>query len=177
LLQKGFDLKQFKKAIDVKKLVACKYQDNLEFIQWMKSILMKYGKIADDYNPRNDRNVSDLLYLSKNPQEITKQHKANKDTKLTSNPPGKVYIPGESSKKDKDAKKPQVSETKPTKIAPVEMKNEVVKQLKLDLQHVKDVLKRKVDKEIIVKELRNYFMIDVSDDEHSISHDHDEEED
>lgn len=39
LLQKGFDSVKLQKNIDISKLVKCKYQDNLEFIQWLKQIL------------------------------------------------------------------------------------------------------------------------------------------
>ena len=165
LLQKGFAKKQFKKIIEVKKLVACKYQDNLEFIQWMKSILTKYGKIVDDYNPNQERNNLGLYYLSKNQKEINKQYKKNRLNfkKLSSNTSNKgVYIPGQNNSLSKNLVAKKLKVVKP-KISNVNnVNNEAFQQMKLDMKFVKDVLKKKVDCEIVVKELRNYFMIDFS---------------
>lgn len=39
VLQQAFKKQGLNKNIDIQKLVQCKYQDNLEFIQWLKHIL------------------------------------------------------------------------------------------------------------------------------------------
>lgn len=39
------------KHIDVEKLVKCKYQDNLEFLQWFKKIFDTTGSSNKDYDP------------------------------------------------------------------------------------------------------------------------------
>ncbi len=51
ILQKGFDSAKLQKNIEISKIVKCKYQDNLEFIQWLKQILSNNGQIPHDYNP------------------------------------------------------------------------------------------------------------------------------
>lgn len=49
VLQKVFDKQGIKKRVDVQKLARAKYQDNLEFCQWMKALWdMKYG--GQDYD-------------------------------------------------------------------------------------------------------------------------------
>lgn len=170
ILQKGFAKRKFKKIIDVKKLVACKYQDNLEFIQWMKHIITKYGKIPDDYIPKEERNNLGLFYKSKNQKAISKQYKKNKLNfkKLSSNTSNtnKVYIPGDSNgrmkmEKKREKKVKEVKEVKEVKISGVD--KEFIEQLKMDMKFVKDVLGKKVEDRTLVRELRNYFMIDVSD--------------
>jgi len=37
MLQNAFDKANIKKWIDVDKLIKAKYQDNLEFMQWLKA--------------------------------------------------------------------------------------------------------------------------------------------
>eukprot|EP00397_Hematodinium_sp_SG-2012_P038480 GEMP01041866.1.p1 GENE.GEMP01041866.1~~GEMP01041866.1.p1 ORF type:complete len:247 (+),score=51.14 GEMP01041866.1:123-863(+) len=50
LLQLAFDRLAIERHIDVDKLIRAKYQDNLEFLQWMKCFFDKtYG--GHDYNP------------------------------------------------------------------------------------------------------------------------------
>eukprot|EP00301_Raphidiophrys_heterophryoidea_P001628 c10781_g1_i2.p1 GENE.c10781_g1_i2~~c10781_g1_i2.p1 ORF type:complete len:269 (-),score=64.23 c10781_g1_i2:159-965(-) len=52
ILQKGFDKNGIKRYIDVEKLVKGKYQDNLEFLQWIKAYFdMKKGQLDPDYDP------------------------------------------------------------------------------------------------------------------------------
>ena len=64
ILQKAMSELSFKKAIDIERLSKAKYQDNLEFIQWLKKVLE--GKtIREGYNPHARRNNEDLLYLAK----------------------------------------------------------------------------------------------------------------
>lgn len=43
LLQNGFEKKNHKKYIEVMKLVKCKYQDNLEFAQWLHAMWKMHG--------------------------------------------------------------------------------------------------------------------------------------
>ena len=44
ILQQGFSKCKILKYIDIEKLSKCKYQDNLEFIQWMKRYFELYNK-------------------------------------------------------------------------------------------------------------------------------------
>lgn len=172
ILQKGFKKRKFKKVIEVKKLVACKYQDNLEFIQWLKHILSKYGKICDEYNPKEERNNLGLFYKSKNQKAIQKQYKKNKANfkKLSSNTSktNKVYIPGESQSNGRVKRLSKVVVEKEKKVKLSNVDKEFIEQLKMDMKFVKDVLKKKVEDRTLVKELRNYFMIDVEDSEEEI---------
>lgn len=54
VLQQSFTKLNIMKHIEIQKLVKCKYQDNLEFLQWFKKIFDTY-KVSDDscsnYNP------------------------------------------------------------------------------------------------------------------------------
>lgn len=51
-----------KRYIDVDKLIKAKYQDNLEFLQWMKRLFdIKYNGAA--YDPVNRRKGQDLFYI------------------------------------------------------------------------------------------------------------------
>lgn len=51
LLQAGFDKNGHKKHIEVQKLIKGKYQDNLEFVQWMKALYdMKGGDNNGKYS-------------------------------------------------------------------------------------------------------------------------------
>eukprot|EP00299_Pterocystis_sp_00344_P013377 c6547_g1_i1.p2 GENE.c6547_g1_i1~~c6547_g1_i1.p2 ORF type:complete len:266 (+),score=64.41 c6547_g1_i1:59-856(+) len=59
ILQKSFDRNGIKRHIDVDKLVKGKYQDNLEFLQWIKAYFdMKKGQVEADYDPIARRAVS-----------------------------------------------------------------------------------------------------------------------
>jgi hypothetical protein len=50
ILQQSFTKLGIMKHIEVEKLVKCKYQDNLEFLQWFKKIFDSNGVTAKDYN-------------------------------------------------------------------------------------------------------------------------------
>jgi RP/EB family microtubule-associated protein len=51
ILQAAFDKNSISKHIDVDKLIRAKYQDNLEFLQWMKCYWEHEGSSARDYDP------------------------------------------------------------------------------------------------------------------------------
>jgi len=55
LLQNGFNKQQQKKYIDVVKLSKCKYQDNLEFSQWLKALYDIHGGYREGYCPEEKR--------------------------------------------------------------------------------------------------------------------------
>ena len=71
LLQQTFTKLGIMKHIEVEKLIKCKYQDNLEFLQWFKKIFDTNGQ-ARDYNPLQRRGETD-------PPEKKKE----KDTKIS----------------------------------------------------------------------------------------------
>jgi len=51
LLQASFDKNNIDKHIDVDKLIRAKYQDNLEFLQWMKAMWEREGSGIREYDP------------------------------------------------------------------------------------------------------------------------------
>jgi RP/EB family microtubule-associated protein len=50
VLQEAFDRNKLEKHIDVDKLIRAKYQDNLEFLQWMKAYWEREGSGRHDYD-------------------------------------------------------------------------------------------------------------------------------
>ncbi|KAM3132069.1 microtubule integrity protein mal3 [Paramecium bursaria] len=61
ILQQGFTKLGITKPIEVEKLTKCKYQDNLEFLQWFKKYIDGHS-IAKDYDPiakRNNQEIED----------------------------------------------------------------------------------------------------------------------
>ncbi len=139
LLQKGFLKNKFKKNIDITKLTKCRYQDNLEFIQWFKQILSNYGSVVEDYDGSKGRGGADLFYLSKNPNKAKKSI-LNAKKQFKQNKPSKI-------------------ESSSTKFKPklVPLQKEIIEQMKKDLCFVRNSLSGpKLDDEI-VEELRDYF--------------------
>lgn len=51
LLQVAFRKHKVERYVDVEKLVKAKYQDNLEFCQWMKAFFDHSGAFQEDYDP------------------------------------------------------------------------------------------------------------------------------
>jgi RP/EB family microtubule-associated protein len=51
LLQVAFTKKSVQRYVDVDKLIRAKYQDNLEFCQWLKAFYDQSGTYSDDYDP------------------------------------------------------------------------------------------------------------------------------
>lgn len=51
VLQAAFDRNTIEKHVDVDKLIRAKYQDNLEFLQWMKAMWKSEGAGVKDYDP------------------------------------------------------------------------------------------------------------------------------
>eukprot|EP00429_Kryptoperidinium_foliaceum_P000171 CAMPEP_0176019514 /NCGR_PEP_ID=MMETSP0120_2-20121206/9429_1 /TAXON_ID=160619 /ORGANISM="Kryptoperidinium foliaceum, Strain CCMP 1326" /LENGTH=356 /DNA_ID=CAMNT_0017352591 /DNA_START=47 /DNA_END=1117 /DNA_ORIENTATION=- len=52
LLQKAFSKHKVQRHVDVDKLIRAKYQDNLEFCQWLKAFYDQSGVVRDDYDPK-----------------------------------------------------------------------------------------------------------------------------
>jgi len=52
LLQNAFNKNHVQRYVDVDKLIRAKYQDNLEFCQWMKAFYDQSGVHRPDYDPR-----------------------------------------------------------------------------------------------------------------------------
>lgn len=51
LLQNAFTKNNVKRYVDVPKLIRAKYQDNLEFCQWLKAFFDQSGAYREDYDP------------------------------------------------------------------------------------------------------------------------------
>ena len=51
LLQAAFTKNRVKRHVDVDKLIRAKYQDNLEFCQWLKAFFDQSGADREDYDP------------------------------------------------------------------------------------------------------------------------------
>lgn len=62
ILQQSFDKNGVKRHIDVNKLIKAKYQDNLEFCQWLKAFFEKNYN-GEPYDAVGRRKGQDLFYL------------------------------------------------------------------------------------------------------------------
>jgi RP/EB family microtubule-associated protein len=62
ILQQAFDKNGVKRHIDVPKLIKAKYQDNLEFCQWLKAFFEKNYN-GEPYDALARRKGQDLFYL------------------------------------------------------------------------------------------------------------------
>lgn len=69
ILQQAFTDCKISKHIEVSKLTKGKYQDNLEFMQWMKRYFDD-RKITAEYDPVQRRNGCDLEYLNENTNSL-----------------------------------------------------------------------------------------------------------
>lgn len=63
ILQASFDKNGIKRHIDVAKLTKAKYQDNLEFCQWMKAFFDKHYN-GEPYDGPGRRKGQDLFYIA-----------------------------------------------------------------------------------------------------------------
>jgi RP/EB family microtubule-associated protein len=50
-LQAAFNKNKIQRHVDVDKLIRAKYQDNLEFCQWLKAFFDQAGSVREDYDP------------------------------------------------------------------------------------------------------------------------------
>jgi RP/EB family microtubule-associated protein len=62
VLQQAFDKNGVKRHIDVNKMIKAKYQDNLEFCQWLKAFFEKNYN-GEPYDAVGRRKGQDLFYL------------------------------------------------------------------------------------------------------------------
>ena len=122
-------------ANQVEKLSKAKYQDNLEFIQWMKKILDS-KTIREDYDPHQRRNNEELVYLN------DKAHNPAKKAHEV-----KVSEPTAPAKKEK-----------PEKTKSEDKKGEVETALE-DIATIKELLAMDMDSMTLVNQLRTYFNI------------------
>ncbi|KAL6049244.1 microtubule integrity protein mal3 [Balamuthia mandrillaris] len=66
LLQKAFEKQKIEKHIDITTLVRAKYQDNLEFLQWMKTFFDDRGKRDTKYEAKKRREEAMRPVVAKN---------------------------------------------------------------------------------------------------------------
>lgn len=69
ILQAAFDRNNIQKHVDVDKLIRAKYQDNLEFLQWMKAMWDREGAGIRDYDPVKAREGRPLPAWASDPVE------------------------------------------------------------------------------------------------------------
>jgi len=145
VLQQGFDNLGLKKKIDVEKLTAAKYQDNLEFAQWIKRFCDVNGSVPEgEYDGPAKRNGQGLIFkknLSKyksimNMAKKSSQRKSGSGVKVT--PPVKTKI---KRKKTLEA---------------TEKKKQALKD-RADVQFVLSVLKSESTEEDMIDTLKAHF--------------------
>jgi RP/EB family microtubule-associated protein len=76
ILQQAFTDCKIAKYIEVSKLAKGKYQDNLEFLQWMKRYFDE-RRITTDYDPVLRRNGCDLEIISDNANALAAKKRDN----------------------------------------------------------------------------------------------------
>jgi RP/EB family microtubule-associated protein len=86
ILQQAFDDCKITKRIEVEKLIKGKYQDNLEFLQWMKRYYEEKSATTD-YDPIARRNNCDLEITNENltAGNVQKKRDTSKTQSVTSN--------------------------------------------------------------------------------------------
>lgn len=80
ILQQTFTKLGVMKHLEVEKLVKCKYQDNLELLQWFKKIFDNTGVSGRDYNAPLRRGDNDT-----HPRREREKEKENRSVSLASN--------------------------------------------------------------------------------------------
>jgi len=144
------------KYVDVSKLVKAKYQDNLEFFQWMKRFFDTHyaASTTAPYAPVEKRNAAISSYNK------GLKHPSSSDAKQTIAPPKSAAVPATSAKKPTPttsktpvssaaAKKPVSSTT--TSAKPVENKSAEIDELNSKLDKLKQTV------EGLEKERNFYF--------------------
>ena len=117
----------------VEKLAKAKYQDNLEFIQWLKKTLSEGKDPVMDYNAVARRGGEDIYYLNKNYKAAKKKSVIGAKTPTTI--------------RKNSGLKGRVKNLTP------------VNQYKKDIDFVKMTLESDTDAQAIVDQLRDHFKI------------------
>jgi RP/EB family microtubule-associated protein len=145
VLQQGFDNLGLKKKIDVEKLTAAKYQDNLEFAQWIKRFCDVNGSAPEgEYNGPAKRNKQGVIFKRnlnkyKSIMNMAKKSSARKESSgMKVTPPSKVRI---KRKKTVEA---------------AEKKKQALKD-RSDIQFVLSVLKSESTEEEMIDSLKAHF--------------------
>lgn len=145
VLQQGFDNLGLKKKIDVEKLTLAKYQDNLEFAQWIKRFCDVNGSVPEgDYDGPGRRNGQPLIYKRNLDKFRSIMNMAKKSSKRKESSGTKFTPPGKSRLK----KKKTIDKGEKKKMAMKDRK---------DIEFVLSVLKSESTEEEIVDTLRSHF--------------------
>ena len=139
LMQKALVDLKFNKKVDIEKLAKAKYQDNLEFAQWIKKIL-EPKTMREDYDPVARRNGEELYFMSEKekkalerpPKEVVKEEPVKKPDL-----PRKPAIPHFGKRAEKDEK-----DEKESKKDEKEHKKEVKEHKKDEKEHKKEETKK-----------------------------------
>lgn len=87
VLQQGFSKLAIAKNVEIEKLIKCRYQDNLEFLQWFKKIFDNSGVTGKDYNAILRRGESEIVERKKE-----KDNKALVNSSLANVLPSKTVL-------------------------------------------------------------------------------------
>ncbi|KAJ1613623.1 EB1 like microtubule binding protein [Cryptosporidium canis] len=137
LLQQVFGKVNQPKYIDINKLIKGKYQDNLEFLQWMKGLFDESGAIDRDYDAIGRRSLGKGPFPPYSGQVIpissVQSHSTESSLISNTGAPNSVIIPKKPSKTN------------------VQLKN-------TELERLKKILSKEIEeKEIVDKERMFYF--------------------
>lgn len=159
ILQQAFEEMKIKKFVDVEKLIKGKYQDNLEFLQWMKRYFdINYsGSVYDALTRRGGSNLETDNMTKK--RDCSKPHTdkliakpknqvGNANTKIHTNNQGKVLKPSNSTKNitvdvNQDLKLRE--EAKTTSQEQMNSNNWSLEQMQREYEEMKDLYGNKLE--------------------------------
>lgn len=163
IMQKALVDLGYEKKVDIEKIARAKYQDNLEFAQWMKKVF-EAKTPRDPYDPVARRGGATLFYGSENEKKVRERpifsdrppvvaEAAKRPVhSSTSHPP--VSAPKKDPKSN--ASPPGDSNESPS-VSPEEL--EALLSLKEDLEGAKELLKVNMDPAELIAQLREHFGI------------------
>ena len=163
IMQKALVDLGYEKKVDIEKIARAKYQDNLEFAQWMKKVF-EAKTPRESYDPVARRGGATLFYGSESEKKIRER------PIFSDKPPVAVEAPKRSahsstshhsvasSKKDpKSSASPPRRSKEPSSVSPEEL--EALLTLKEDLEGAKELLKVNMDPSELITQLREHFGI------------------
>ena len=140
ILQQAFDKNGVKRHIDVPKLIKAKYQDNLEFCQWLKAFFEKNYN-GEPYEASARRKGQDLYYLGgTSVPPVTKKSTGDKPATTALSAPKSSGTGAAVKPKISTAKSPRGEESKAGSEGLMELQNQIH-----DLKLANDTLDKERD--------------------------------